>query len=862
MKPLPIDPHLGAIATAVQRAPIVFLEAPPGTGKTTRVAPHLMDAIVPADKRLFLLQPRRLAARSVAARIADERGESLGHSVGYSVRMDHRVGRDTRLIVATEGILIRRLQDDPAIEDTSVVLLDEFHERSLDADLIFAMLRRVQQTLREDLRILIMSATLEESLVREHFPEAPWIRVDAMAYPVDIRYRPLSGALSGGAAASMAGRMVEHAAEVVSEQATQRPGDVLVFLPGAGEIHRCNDVLMRRRVDASHDLVPLYGSMPLEQQMAAIESGVRPRVVLATNIAETSLTIPGVQTVIDSGLARVLRYSPDVGLDRLVMENISAASARQRAGRAGRVAPGVCIRLWSEASDRARAAFLEPEICRVDLAGAVLQLFAWGEGNSSDFPWLERPREDAFASAKRLLEGLGAVAAERVTPLGQELARLPLHPRLARMVYEAAMLGCLEDAGWIAAMLSERDPFDRRESHGGQRGQVPTSSARRWDSDCVERLHALRDRGSRDEGRTPFGTVHMAAKRAIEQSAKQILQIGESIERRATRSHGRDGSQERALPTDVGVRRAILAGFPDRVAKRRALGRQQALMVGGKGVQLAPQSGVTESELFVCVEIEAGPGDALVRQASGIDAAWLTGGSRRDCEELFFHPSQKQVVARRRSYWMDLVLSETPCAIQDEGACEQVLYDAVRSHWHLAFPSEEPEVVQWLSRVACLRGWMPELELPEFHQEMLMEVARDLCRGKRSLEEVRRGAWIDWLQGRLNPQQLQAVQREAPEKLQVPSGSWIRIEYALGKPPVLAVKIQEVFSWQQTPKIAAGRVPLLLHLLAPNMRPQQITEDLASFWRSGYTEVRKELKRRYPKHSWPDDPTTASPTRR
>jgi ATP-dependent helicase HrpB len=354
----------------------------------------------------------------------------------------------------------------------------------------------------------------------------------------------------------------------------------------------------------------------------------------------------------------------------------------------------------------------------------------------------------------------------------------------------------------------------------------------------------------------------MGAKRAIEQSAKQILQIGESIERHGQRSNPSESAEERVWTPEQGLQRAILAGFPDRVAKRRGTGRQQALMVGGKGVQLAPQSGVTEAEYFVCVEIEAGPGDAVVRQASSIDPSWLVGGQRRDSEEMFFHPSQKQVVARRRAHWMDLILSETPCAMTDEEACQECLYEAVLSHWNAAFPADESEVVQWLARVECLRGWMPELGLPVLNEEAVRDVARDVCRGKRSLDEVRRGAWIDWLQGRLNPQQTAALQREAPEKIQVPSGSWIRIEYAPGKPPILAVKIQEVFSWQQTPRIAGGRVPLLLHLLAPNMRPQQITEDLASFWRSGYSEVRKELKRRYPKHSWPDDPTTASPGRR
>jgi ATP-dependent helicase HrpB len=867
INPLPVDPYLPAIIEAVRSHSITLVDAPPGTGKTTRVAPALLDGLVSAGKKIYLLQPRRLAARSVAARIAWEKGEAIGNTVGYSVRLDHQVGRNTRLIVATEGILIRRMQEDPAIEDVSVVILDEFHERSLDSDLLFAMLRRVQQTLRDDLKMILMSATLDPSLMAGPLANAPVIRVNSIQYPVAIRYCPPRLQSFAGTT-----QMVEHMAETLTELAPNRPGDILAFLPGSGEIHRCRDLLGRQRIEGTHDVLPLYGSMPLDEQVRAIEPGPRPRVVLATNIAETSLTILGIQTVVDSGLARVLRFSPDVGLDRLALENISSASAIQRAGRAGRVAPGSCVRLWSEASDRSRAPFLEPEIRRIDLAGAVLQLFAWGEGSSRDFPWLEPPREDSFRSAVRLLESLGAIEAGRITPLGTQLARLPLHPRLGRMVLESVQRGCLVEASWIAAILSERDPFERRARDSASGHRMTTMATKRWDSDCVERIHVLRGRDRTPTEQTPFGIVNRSAVRAIEQSARQIQQIGESIQRRLTpenRTVSREtqespASNERvsAEAQDFAILRSILVGFPDRVARRRAAGRQHALMVGGKGVQLDPQSGVIEPELFVCVETVSGPGDAVVRQASRVDAAWLVGSNRRECDELFFHPSQKQVVARRRTYWIDLMLRETPTSIDDEEACAQVLFEAVRTHWDTTFPKDDLDVQQWLHRAACLREWMPELELPMFETERLHEVAKEMCRGKRSLEEVKRGPWLDWLRGQLTSNQLASLEREAPARIQVPSGSSIRIEYALGKSPILAVKIQEVFSWQQTPRIASGRIPLLLHLLAPSMRPQQITDDLASFWHVGYAEVRKELKRRYPKHSWPEDPWRAQASKR
>jgi ATP-dependent helicase HrpB len=858
MQPLPIDSYLAEIASAVVRYPITLIDAPPGTGKTTRVAPALLDHFNQSNQKVYLLQPRRLAARSVAARIAQERGEPLGNTIGYSVRLDHQVSRSTRLIIATEGILIRRMQEDPAIEDTAVVILDEFHERSLDADLLFAMLRRVQLTLRPELRIVIMSATLDPAMVADKLPDAPIIRVPSLAFPVSIRYSP-----PRSLTAPMHHVIVEHMADTVADVIMERPGDVLAFLPGAGEIHRCRERLDAKRVGQDWDIVPLYGSMSMEDQMRAIETGPRPRIVLATNIAETSLTIPSIKTVIDSGLARVMRYSPDVGLDRLVLENISSASATQRAGRAGRVAPGVCIRLWSEASERARSPFLDPEIRRVDLASAVLQLFAWGEGTSTDFPWLEPPREDGLASAKRLLELLGAVSENRVTPLGRNLARLPLHPRLGRMAVAAMEMDCIDEACWLAAMLAERDPFDRKEPNPA-RSRMATTQARRWDSDSIERLYAIRHPSPTRE-RTPFGYVQPGAVRNIEQSARQIRQIMHSLNPPAASSIEPtiNPSKGTALPSrDTQLMQALLAGFPDRLAKRRETGRQRGLMVGGKGIQVDPQSGVHEPELFVCIEVESAPGDACVRQASRVDLEWLQGPNLRECDELFFHPTQKQVVARHRTYWIDLLLNETPTAIRDDEGCAETLWNAVKANWDTAFPKDDPATAQWLARIECLRTWMPELELPTLSPADLHSVARDVCRGKRSLDEVRRGEWLDWLRHLLTPRQAEAVDREAPARIQVPSGSWVRLDYEPGKAPILAVKIQEVFSWQQTPRIAAGRIPLLLHLLAPSMRPQQITDDLASFWRVGYAEVKKELKRRYPKHSWPDDPTRAPATRR
>jgi ATP-dependent helicase HrpB len=362
------------------------------------------------------------------------------------------------------------------------------------------------------------------------------------------------------------------------------------------------------------------------------------------------------------------------------------------------------------------------------------------------------------------------------------------------------------------------------------------------------------ERTGRDE--TPFGKLLRGPLRSIQQSAQQIRQLCDGL----MTAPGSKAAEDRH-PSD-GLQRTLLVGFPDRLAKRRASGKSQGLMVGGKGVSLAPQSGVMDPELFLCIDIEHKPGDAIVRQASRIDRDWLQGKNRIEREELFFHPTQKQVVARRRTLWIDLVLQETPTTISDEAQCQKVLWGAVKSHWEHSFPRDDMEVSQWIQRVRCLRVWMPDLDLPILDQEALERVALELCQGKRSLVDVQQAPWLDWLGGLLTTEQRRALEREAPSKIQVPSGSMIRIEYEEGKAPVLSVKIQEVFSWQQTPRLAAGRVALRMHLLSPGMRPQQVTEDLASFWRTGYAEVRKELKRRYPKHSWPEDPLTAAPTRR
>jgi ATP-dependent helicase HrpB len=440
-----------------------------------------------------------------------------------------------------------------------------------------------------------------------------------------------------------------------------------------------------------------------------------------------------------------------------------------------------------------------------------------------------------------------------MTAIGRQMVKIPVHPRLARMLIESLRMGCVDQACLMAAMLSERDPFDRRETRGPQRG-IPTRQVLRWDSDCLERLECLEAYLARRSYHNAFGELNRNAVSNIQSIAQQLREsLYESFE-------GRPGSMDRET-TRESLMRCLLRGFPDRLAKRRSPGRSNGVMVGGKGVTLGPQSGVVDPEFFLCIDVDSGRGDALVRQASRVDRDWLNEGLE-ERDECFFHPTQKQVVARRQTVWMDLVLQETPTNTAEPAQVKAALFQAVRQHWDATFPKDNEQLIDFIERVNCLREWVPELELAPIDQAFLETVAEQLCENVRSLADVKSGAWLDWLKSKLTPDQLKAIEREAPSRIEVPSGSSIKIQYERGKPPILAVKIQEVFSLKTTPRIARNRVPILFHLLSPAMRPQQVTDDLASFWANGYPEIKKELKRRYPKHSWPDDPTTATPGRK
>jgi len=797
-----------------------------------------------------MLEPRRLAARAAAARMSQELGRPLGQDVGYQVRFDSRQSSKTRILVVTEGILLRQLQSDPFLDGIDTVIFDEFHERNLTSDLTLGMVRRIQQTVRTDLKIIVMSATLEPAPIAEYLGQAALIESQGRSYPVQIEYLKQRDRRD----------LVELAAWGVQHLFPQTTGHLLAFLPGVGEIHRTMRELedFSRRQQAA--LLPLYGDLPSDVQDSVLAASEQRKIVLATNVAETSITIPGVTAVVDTGVARIQRFDPSSGLDRLELEPISQASADQRAGRAGRTQSGRCLRLWEEASQRIRPPQTEPEIRRVDLTGPVLQLKNWGERDVLAFPWFEAPRSEAVEQATLLLQRLGACDANgQVTALGAQMAQFPVHPRIARMLLAGHQRGESRRTAWLSALLEERDPFFRpRPGSQSSRGLL-TVQMHHSESDVLDRLSALEEAERAGTREFPWGTLNLGAARQIARARDQLLQLLRDVQ--SKNSPTEDVLPEIHASSEV-LLKALVAAFPDRVARRRSPGSDKGLMVGGRGVKLAPQSSVRTGDLFLCVQVDAGQSDAFVRQASLVKAEWLPESSVNTQTDLFFHPTHKQVQARKREYFADLILSETPAPVVDQEGAAQLLYREAASAWNQIFPVEDPVVRGYLERVRCLSKWMPELELPELDEHQQQQILQELCRHCRSFAELKKADWIHELSSLLSWPQRQAIEKEAPASWTVPSGSQIRLEYEQGRPPVLSVRIQEVFGMRETPRIAAGRIKILLHLLAPNRQPQQVTEDLASFWRNTYPGVRKEMARRYPRHPWPEDPLTAKAIRK
>lgn len=852
MTPLPIDPVLPEITERLRRERSLVLVAPPGSGKTTRVPPAILRAgLLPRENpALILLQPRRVAARAAANRIAGENGWEVGAEVGYQIRFERRVCPKTVLRVETEGVLNRQLVADPFLEGVGAVVLDEFHERSLHTDLALALLREVRETIRDDLLIVVMSATLDAEPVARFLGGCPIVRAEGRTFPVEVVYRPT---VKPASAESVA---------VAVEEVVRGPdanGHVLVFLPGAEEIRRA---AARLGPLARHDdllVVPLHGSLPGAEQDRALQPSDRRKVVLATNVAETSLTIDGVTTVIDTGLARFASDDPARGIDRLELGRISRSSAAQRAGRAGRTAPGRCVRLWSEREQRGLAESDPPEVARADLASTVLTLHAWGATDPARFAWFEAPPAERLDAAERLLGLLGALSADRrLTPLGRRLLAVPAHPRIARLLVAAAEAGHPRAGAALAALLTEKDiALPERPAVPG--GPPRARAAGRGSSDLLARLDLLAEAEARrfapslrDRGIDPH-------------AARGVARARDDFARVARRLHGH--TPDVGEPDDDALLRWVLLAYPDRVVRRRG-GEATGVMVGGRGVRLAPESIVRDDEFFLALDPRQdrrGAGAALearVRIASAVRVEWL--------EELFpdalrrertvrFDEDRQRAVGVTSLWYRGLLLSEDRNARVEPPEAAAALAAALAPRAG-AFVRGDEAAAAWLARLDFLRRAQPEAAWPALDDELaLAAVVADACAGRRTVDEVRGVPLVPLLRARLTRAQARALDDLAPESLVVPSGNRVRLTYEPGRPPVLAVRLQELFGLAETPRLAGGRVPVLLHLLGPNFRPVQVTDDLRSFWSTTYFQVRKDLRARYPRHAWPDDPLTARP---
>lgn len=759
-RPLPIDEVLAQVLIELARSGVLILQAEPGAGKTTRVPPAILDsglAELPDKKpgKIIVLQPRRVAARAAATRIAFERASELGAEVGYQVRFEKRSSKRTRILVCTEGVFLRLLQEDPLLEEVSVVIFDEFHERSIDSDLALAMVRQVRNELRSDLRLLVMSATLDAAPVAEYLGSCRTLSCLGRSFPLTIEYLRFPGNESTSSLVF----------EGVKRMLSCTEGHILVFLPDLYEIRQAQQLLEPLSEHKGLALMPLFGDMPLEEQQRVLEPSAKRKIVLATNVAETSITIDGVTAVVDSGLARINRLDPRLGLNRLDLQRISKASADQRAGRAARTGPGICLRLWSEKEQQLLRDYEAPEIARVELSQCLLQLFAWGEHDIKAFPWFQPPPAQALEQALQVLDRLDALENGKLTELGKRMSRFPLPPRLARLLVEGERLGQLRRAALCAALLAERDPFRR----SGARKAAEHHS----DSDVLDRLLAIEEYQRSAIRDSLIGEL-------LSGPAKKVLKISQQLEAMGKECNALANSAAAKGPAsdaDEAVLRAILCAYPDRVCRRRDEKGRRAVMVGGRGVRLGDESAVGEGELFVAVEIlETGKSESLVIQASRIERSWLSSTHLSTSTEAAYDLERQRVMAMRRTKFCDLVIEEVQVPLPAEFDSSAVLARAVIEHFELETLLDD-ESKQYLARLHCLREWLPSLELPEFDQKAMRELLPDWCSGCTGIHDLQNKSLVPIVQLRLNAEQITAIEREAPERINVPSGSRVKVVY-------------------------------------------------------------------------------------
>ena len=834
---LPIDARISELLTSLERTPSLVLVAEPGAGKTTRLPPALLQAEFARGSQILVLEPRRIAARMAAARVAEELGEAVGERVGFSVRFERAAGPRTRLFFLTEALLTRRLLEDPQLRGVSCVVLDEFHERSLHTDLALLMLKRLQETARPDLRIVVMSATLDADRVAG-FLKAPVVSVEGRAFPVEIEHAALVDSE----------KLERQVATAVRKLLVRKvSGDILVFLPGALEIRRAAEACEPLASTFDIEIAALHGDLPAHEQARVVRQGARRKVVLSTNVAETSVTLEGVVAVVDTGLARMAGHSPWSGLPTLNTQKISQASAVQRAGRAGRTRPGTCVRLYTAADFQGRARFDLPELARSDLAATELCLRVLLGRAPRDADFFEPPPGPARASALGLLRRLSALdSADQVTELGRRLLDLPLHPRVGRLFLALVEAGHGERGAVLAALLSERDP--RRSSRTSFRAGAPAQNDEVADSDLLARLDAFEALGGDHRAETVRRfDLDPGVVRGVARLSSQLL--------RSAKAGLRIPSED----FELSARKATLLAFSDRVARRRGPRSAEVVLAAGGAATLSPASVVKEAELMVLLEADERRGQRSVRAASAIEPEWLLEWFPervRSETRVTFDPESERVSSREALLYDELVLDESQKAACAGPEAARMLAEAALARGNKA-PWDTDAVEQWQRRLRFAA--QRDSAIKPLTDAALFDALMAYAEGKSSFAELSSPPFEQVLPMLLDPEGSVRVERLAPATIALPSGRRLKVRYELDRPPWVASRLQDFFGMLDGPRLLDGTVPLVLHLLAPNQRPVQVTTDLKGFWERHYPGLRRELMRRYPRHAWPEDPKTAEP---
>ncbi|MEM6821727.1 MAG: ATP-dependent helicase HrpB [Verrucomicrobiota bacterium] len=816
-----------------------IIEAPTGSGKSTQVPQILLDSGLAGDGQIVVLQPRRLAARVLAQRVAAERGETAGGTVGYEVRFERAVSKNTRIRYITEGVLLREMLEDPELSRISILLFDEFHERHLYGDLSLAMAKRLQESARPDLKIGVMSATLQTEILESYLSPSITVSSEGRTFPVEISYSDRS----------VRGDVWDAAADVWHQEAKRGiEGDVLIFMPGGYEIDRTLRAISEFREADDWELYPLHAELPPERQDAALKRYSRQKVIVSTNVAETSLTIDGVRLVIDSGLARQARFDPNRGFDALTIERISRASADQRSGRAGRTAPGKCLRLWTENENRSRAVAELPEVKRVDLAEVLLTLRGLGIERSEDFDWVEVPLSQSLERAEQLLHDLGAVRNGELTQIGKQMLTFPVHPRFSRMLIEAGGRQCVRPIAVIAALCQGKPLLLRKvgrhveELRDDLFGDVGLS-------DFFRELRAFQYAKSQNyhQGNCRKLGIHVATARQTERLATRFIGIAEKAKIQL----------EEGSANEEGIRRCVLAGFADQVARRRDGGTLRCELVHRRKGEIERGSVVRDSEFVVAAEItevekSSGDLDVLLRRVTGIESSWLLEMFPDECvtrDVIAFDEHTRRITAVRATVFREMVVEESGQGEPNEAEAARLLAEQVMEG-RCPLKQWNAEVENWIIRLNCLADWYPEAELVKIGPVERQSLIEQVCLGAISYKEIKDRPVFPVVRSWLSEGQQVMLDQMVPERWKMPNNRRLKVRYQEGKEPVLAAKIQNLYDLKEHPKLVNGQVSVVLEILGPNMRPVQVTQDLPNFWKETYPKLKPELARRYPKHEW------------